>query len=155
PATELADLVAALTDRDCLTLPARLRCAGAEIYQALLGPLKERIKGKDLVLVPGGPLCQLPFELLIEDGKYLIENHRIRYAASLTALYLGRQWDKTRTPPKQSLWALGDPIYDVADVRLTKPVQLADAARFAQQNLRQGEGTRGELFQRLVHSGTE
>jgi CHAT domain-containing protein len=106
----------------------------------LLAPVKEYIKGKDLVIVPAGPLCQVPFEALRENGKYLIEQHRIRYAPSLTALHLIRQWEKGRAKPTASLWALGDPLYNAKDVQT--------------QEIAQREG-REAGFARLVNSGAE
>jgi CHAT domain-containing protein/tetratricopeptide (TPR) repeat protein len=115
----IADGVAALVDPDTLALPARVRCLGAELYAQLLAPLAGRLRGKDLVVVPDGPLPLLPFELLIEGGgeagggHFLIETHRIRYAPSLTALHLERQWaGKRERQPDRLLWAIGDPIYD-------------------------------------------
>ena len=46
--------------------------------------------------MPAGPLCLLPFELLVErddrgQEHYLIEKHRIRYAPSFTVLDLVRK----------------------------------------------------------------
>ena len=96
---------------------AGARPAGEAAYKLLLAPLKDRIKGKDLVIVPGGPLCHLPFELLQEDGKYLIERHRIRYAPSLTALHLVQGWEKTRAKPATPLWAVANPLYNASDLR--------------------------------------
>src|SRR5207245_2140579 len=84
-AEEIGDLVSALTEPETLALAARARTLGKDGYDLLLAPIAERIKGKDLLIVPGEALCLLPFELLVEDGNYLIENHQIRYAPSMTA----------------------------------------------------------------------
>ncbi len=37
------------------------------LYQALLGPVAKDIEGKELILVPSGPLATLPFEVLLTD----------------------------------------------------------------------------------------
>src|SRR5207249_4915036 len=104
---------------ETLALPARVRVLGQEAYAKLLAPMQERLRGKDLVIVPGGPLGYLPFELLVDpEGKYLVETRRIRYAPSLTVLHLGRQWEQQRRRPQRPLWALGDPIFDTTDERL-------------------------------------
>src|SRR4029077_17010255 len=125
----LIEGLATLTDPETLALPARTRLVGRQAFDALLGPCKERIKGKNLVIVPNGALCFLPFELLVEeDGKYLVEKHRVRYAPSLTALHLIHLWKQKRPNPETPLFAVGDPLYE-------------------------GEG--GETFKRLVHSGAE
>jgi CHAT domain-containing protein/tetratricopeptide (TPR) repeat protein len=152
---EIADGISCLTDPDTLILPVKARAVAEQTYDLLLGPLKERIRGKDLVVVPGGPLGYLPFEALVEDGHYLIEKHRIRYAPSLTALHLVRQWEPTRPRPTQPLWALGDPVYDAADVRLGSPAGVAAATRDAQQEVGYREGRPGIAFRRLIHSGRE
>jgi CHAT domain-containing protein len=94
-----------------------------------------------LVIVPAGPLCQITFEALRENGQFLIERHRIRYAPSLTALHLIRQWEEKRGKTTAPLWAVGDPQYDVRDVRT--------------QEVAQREGRREDGFARLVNSGVE
>jgi tetratricopeptide (TPR) repeat protein len=121
----LAELVQILTDQNALAQPRQLASARAEAYRELLGPVAERIHGKDLVIVPSGALCYLPFELLAaptsepeQKPRFLIEEHGIRYAPSLTALHLTRLWDRTRTQPTRPLWAMGDPIYEGSDPRL-------------------------------------
>jgi CHAT domain-containing protein/lipopolysaccharide biosynthesis regulator YciM len=154
---EIGDLVNGLTDLETLALPARARTLGRGGYEQLLRPVAERIKGKDLVIVPGESLCYLPFELLVEDGKYLIENHRIRYAPSMTALHMMRQWQDKRTKqPDQGLWAMGDPVYDVRDSRLAGPGAMASASQDAVKNYQISEGREGETaFPRLIHTARE
>ena len=117
----LAEQVAKLDrSRGTLALPVRLKAQGREAFDILLGPCKERIKDKHLVIVPGGALMQLPFELLVEeDGKYLIEKHRIRYAPSLTALHLINLWKQKRGSPEVPLFAVGDPVYESGDTRMS------------------------------------
>jgi CHAT domain-containing protein len=60
----------------------------AELYQLLLGPAAPMITGKKtLILVPDDVLWEMPFQALKDSaGRYLIENHAIFYAPSLTAL---------------------------------------------------------------------
>jgi CHAT domain-containing protein/Tfp pilus assembly protein PilF len=125
---DLADGISLLIDRDYLERSAKARAAGQQAYDLLLAPMKEHIRGKDLVIVPGGSLGYVPFEALVEDGHYLIEQHRIRYAPSLTALYLVRLWEKTRAKPERPLWAVADPVYDKADERAQGKADLAQAS---------------------------
>jgi CHAT domain-containing protein/tetratricopeptide (TPR) repeat protein len=152
---EIADGTSSLHDIDILALPVKVRSYGEQLYQQLLAPLKERLRGKDLVIVPGGPLCYVPFELLVEDGKYLIERHRIRYAPSLTALHMVRLWQKSRIEPPQPLFALGDPIYDANDARQQSATPLAQASQDRQQEVQLREGRVSSPFKRLVFSGQE
>jgi CHAT domain-containing protein len=159
------ELVAALVEPSILDLTSRARTLGAEGFEMLLGPVRDRIRGKNLVIVPGGPLSLLPFELLVrrdnpgDEGVYLVEEHRVRYAPSLTVLHLTRQWDEKRTAPDRSLWAMGDPVYEPEDERLTgRPAPpFATVSRDAIREV--GQRERGEpdglRFPRLVYSGDE
>ena len=159
PAAEIADKVAAMIDVETLANPAH-RALGGQIHGMLLAPLADKIRDKDLVIVPGGTLCHFPFELIQEknaDGemRYLIENHRVRYAPSLTVLHLVHLWKLKRAAPDQPLWALGDPIYDAYDTRCWtgKGVLLAETKSLV-DGLHHREGA-GKNFARLVHSRTE
>jgi len=158
PDETIAEAVVALTQEKVLKDPEATRERGAVLYQMLLAPAAGAIAGKRLVIVPGGVLGQLPFELLAEPGgeggsRFLVEGHAIRYAPSLTALHMIRRWEGERPEPRQALWALGDPVYTKNDERLAagrKPsaeaIQLASRLR---------GGTRGEGFERLDGSGIE
>jgi CHAT domain-containing protein/Tfp pilus assembly protein PilF len=155
---DLTDGISLLTDRDHMERPAKARAAGRQAYDLLLAPVKERIRGKDLVIVPGGPLAYLPFEVLVEDGHYLIEQHRIRYAPSLTALHLVRLWEKTRAKPERPLWALADPVYDQADDRAQGKTDLVQASRdaLAEYLGRESRGpAHGAAYSRLHFTGQE
>ena len=63
---------------------------GAELYDLLLGPLGEWLDGaKRLVLVPDGPLDDLPWAALVVDGdedtpRFLVERQAISVALSAT-----------------------------------------------------------------------
>jgi CHAT domain-containing protein len=163
-AKEISEQVAALVDPDALERSARVQALGADGYRMLLAPLADKIKGKDLVVVPDGELSYLPFELLVEGaddsspGHYLIENHRIRYAPSLTVLHLVQQWDKTRIRPDRTLWALGDPIYEPDDERIRGKKDVAQATQDALREYasRAFRGSENSLkYQRLRFSGRE
>jgi CHAT domain-containing protein/tetratricopeptide (TPR) repeat protein len=148
-AATLAEHVAPLHDRETLELPLRVKAVGREAFDTLLGPCKERIKDKSLVIVPNGSLCFLPFELLVEeDGKYLVEKHRIRYAPSLTALHFINLWKQKRAKLEAPLFAVGDPIYEADD-----QVAAADGNE-ALRDILSREGKPG-AFKPLVHSGNE
>jgi len=105
------------------------------------------------VVVPDGPLCYLPFQLLVgRDDRYLAETHRVRYAPSLTTLHLTRKWAEDRARrgelPDRPLYAVGDPDYGPPPARPELVDTVALLARL--------EGrTRGEAFAPLEHSGRE
>ncbi len=150
---ELAELAASLTEAKALDDAMIARERGAEAYRALLAPAAEAIRGKSLVIVPGGALGRLPFELLVEpgpggdgnggEGRFLAQGHRIRYAPSLTALHLLGLWEAARTAPDRPLWALGDPDYG-------DPAQGPSAVVAARSR-----GVRGGRFERLPGTAAE
>jgi CHAT domain-containing protein len=138
-----------------LTSPATLenssltREVGADAFALLLGPLADRLRGKHLVIVPAGPVCLLPFEVLVEgagdndDGHFLIERHRIRYAPSLTVLHLLKQArPKAEARWDIPFWAVGDPVYEASPRRAGQAMDVKP------------EGAR-ETFTRLEQSGKE
>jgi CHAT domain-containing protein/tetratricopeptide (TPR) repeat protein len=176
----LTEQVAALTDPKTLEKPARVKALAREAFATLLGPCQQRLKDKHLVILPGGPLCFLPFGMLVgPDGKYLIEKHRIRYGPSLTALHFIRLWKDKRQQPDVPLFAVGDPVYeeaaapppnpkgprgDLLSVSFLPP-QRGDRPPGGVQDIPlPGDEVRRDLlwregkpasFQRLVHSGKE
>jgi tetratricopeptide (TPR) repeat protein len=103
--------------RSLLTNPsdnqdAIARELGRELYEFLIEPMSNEIKGKnELTIIPDGVLAFLPFEtLIVENGKYLIERFNVKYAPSLTVSQLikERQYEKYRMP----LLAFGGAVYD-------------------------------------------
>ncbi len=66
------------------------------LYSSLISPIKSKLAGKDLIIIPDGFLYYIPFEVLL-SGKpeptphadysnldYLIKNHKINYFYSVT-----------------------------------------------------------------------
>lgn len=86
-------LTARVTDfRDAILANAKrteLRDASDQLYNALLNPFEESLDDySNLVIVPDGALTYLPFEALLRNDRYLIEDFRIKYEPSLTSLTL-------------------------------------------------------------------
>ncbi|MGL1863360.1 MAG: CHAT domain-containing protein [Pseudodesulfovibrio sp.] len=85
------------------------------LYDLLIKPVEEIIKGKRLVIVPHGILHSIPFEALKDgQGRYLVEKHVVSYAPSLNVLKLSR--DKKRSEPTR-LVAFGDTLGDLEFAR--------------------------------------
>ena len=92
------------------------RPVAAELFKRVLGPARRQLSGKTSVLiVPDGPLWDLPFQALLEDGdRYLAENHAIAYAPSLTVLremthLHAQKHEKQSAADPFTLLAMGDP----------------------------------------------
>jgi CHAT domain-containing protein len=72
-------------------LAAKARRFGERLYHSLLAPLQRALEGKRrIMIVPYGVLHQLPFNVLRNGGRYLIETHEIVVLPSASLL--------TRTP---------------------------------------------------------
>ncbi|MEQ1576754.1 MAG: tetratricopeptide repeat protein [Hyphomicrobium sp.] len=71
------------------------------LYTILMGPIAEAIKGKDLLIVPSGPLTALPFGVLVSAkpaagesyarAAWLINDHAVTMLPSLASLKALRQ----------------------------------------------------------------
>lgn len=89
-----------------------------QLYDLLLGGVKVPLASvNQLVIVPGGPLSNLPFSLLVatpagdspyEKADWLVRSKTISYTPSLRALLALRD-SKSRPIPRQALLAFGDP----------------------------------------------
>jgi CHAT domain-containing protein len=93
------------------------RPSSRSLFQLLIKPAWAQLMGKDaLVIVPDGPLWNLPFQALLgDDSRYLLEEYAISYAPSLTVLremMRVRQRSRPETPASQSttLLAMANPV---------------------------------------------
>ena len=71
-----------------------------DLYQLLLSPVEHRTTGKDLLVIPDGPLSIVPFEALLKRRvnltdnaggvlPYVLRDHAVSYAYSATVLLQG------------------------------------------------------------------
>ena len=114
----------AITQKDLTDLTERFRLLlstvdnrfsqpARELYDLLLAPAAAQLRGKTrLVIVPDGPLWEVPFQaLLTPRDRYLTDDHTVFYVPSLTVLQQMMQprQDGARRPAKPTLLALGNP----------------------------------------------
>ena len=96
-----------------------------KLYDLLLKPAERQLNGKrSLVIVPDGPLWELPFQALQNTPqRYLVEDHAISYAPSLTVL---REMSKLRTKAAESptLLAFGNPALPAKEGQSVAPVEI-------------------------------
>ncbi|HET6980287.1 MAG TPA: tetratricopeptide repeat protein [Pyrinomonadaceae bacterium] len=83
-----------------------------EVYDQLLKPAESQIYGKTkLVIVPDGPLWNVPFEALqTAEGKYLIDQASVAYAPSLSALREMRRRRSLNRVQPSTVIVFADPI---------------------------------------------
>jgi CHAT domain-containing protein/tetratricopeptide (TPR) repeat protein len=93
---------------------AKQRANAGELFTTLFGKLANQLRADSkLIVIPDGVLNQLPYESLVHNGRYLIEDHQISYLPSASLIELLRQ------PPKSAsdidgqldLLAFGDPVF--------------------------------------------
>jgi CHAT domain-containing protein/Tfp pilus assembly protein PilF len=120
------------------------------LYQALLGPVAKDIEGKELILVPSGPLATLPFQVLLTEKQapaagrpdlaaapWLVKRFATTVLPSVSSLKALRQVAQRSKAPKPFV-GFGNPL-------LGGNAQSAfDADRAAQARLRQSCGTSAE-----------
>jgi len=84
-----------------------------ELYDLLLKPAEAQLVGRtNLIVVPDGPLWDLPFQALMDEkGKFFAERMAISYAPSLTALReMQKKARQRKASPDAELLAFGNPI---------------------------------------------
>jgi CHAT domain-containing protein len=111
-----------------------------ELYRDLWSPLEDLIATRRVLLVPHGPLQELPFAALRRpaDGRWLVERHTLLRVPSATA------YARLRDRPagaEDSVLVLGDPdgslpaarseAHDVAALWSVRPLLGADASEAA------------------------
>jgi CHAT domain-containing protein/tetratricopeptide (TPR) repeat protein len=94
------------------------RATALKLYELLLRPAQAQLKGKtNLVIVPDGPLWELPFQALLTPAqRFLLEDAAIAYTPSLTVLreMLKRRPSQPAAP--DTLLALGNPLLGRATI---------------------------------------
>ncbi len=94
------------------------------LYQALFGQVEDLIKGKHLLIVPSGPLTQLPFQVLVTappptngDDKspaWLIRDHAITVLPAASSLKALRRLTRPVVAAKPMI-GFGNPLLDGPD----------------------------------------
>lgn len=119
------------------------RATAADLYAALIAPLKAHLHHANLILVPHNVLHYLPFAALWNEtaARYLVEEYTVTYAPSASAL---QYIQANRNPNNGVLLALGNP--DSTLPHATTEVQ-AVAARYRTTPFVGAQAT-----ERLVHT---
>ena len=104
-----------------------------KLYAALFGEVQDLIKGKHLLIVPSGPLTQLPFQVLVtkpptsSDHRavaWLAREHAITVLPAVSSLKALRRVGKPSTAPKPMI-GFGNPLLDGPDARYANRAKLA------------------------------
>ncbi len=104
-----------------------------KLYTALFGEVQELIKGKYLLIVPSGPLTQLPFQVLITSpanssdhraAAWLAREHAITVLPAASSLKALRRVGRPSAAPRPMI-GFGNPLLDGPDARFANLAKLA------------------------------
>lgn len=99
-----------------------------ELYSLLVGPAESQVQDRTLCVIPDGFLWNLPFQALMKkDGRFLIEDHPIYYAPSLSVLREMNRKDSTIQRTDLSLIAFGNPVIGKDEQRNEELCPLPEA----------------------------
>ena len=103
--------------------PRKARAAGTALHSVLIAPVADVIGGRELIVVPHGPLHLLPFAALPDGSSCLLARYPLSYAPSATAW----KYCLTRKDPLQfEILALGNP--ELGDPRFDLPAAEAEVS---------------------------
>ena len=93
----------------------RQRTMAEEVFNMLfVGKLARQVRSRPkLIVIPDGLLNQMPFESLVSDGKYLMEDLEVSYLPSANLIEILRQSSKSvsNRDTRMDLLAFGDPQF--------------------------------------------
>jgi hypothetical protein len=105
-----------------------------KLYTALFGPVQDLIKGKHLLVVPSGPLTQLPFQVLVtrqpafsdrRAAAWLAREHAVTVLPAVSSLRALRRVGTPSIAPRPII-GFGNPLLNGPDARyavLAKPAR--------------------------------
>src|SRR5262245_60454915 len=122
-----------------------------KLYTALFGEVQNLIKGKHLLIVPSGPLTQLPFQVLVtmppSSGDHravawLAREHAITVLPAASSLKALRRVGRPSAAPRPMI-GFGNPLLDGPDARYAGRAKLSREAALPRDPLAADNGVRG------------
>src|SRR4029077_14815922 len=126
-----------------------------KLYTALFGEVQNLINGKHLMIVPSGPLTQLPFQVLVtrppksSDHRataWLARDHAITVLPAVSSLKALRRVGRPSGASKPMV-GFGNPLLDGPDARYT------DRAKLAREHQRCSDGRSQRMAAIVGHRG--
>ena len=123
-----------------------------KLYTALFGEVQDLIKGKHLLIVPSGPLTQLPFQVLVtrapasgdhRAAAWLAREHAITVLPAVSSLKALRRVGKSSTAPRPMI-GIGNPLLDGPDARYASLAKQAQAKQRCPDQRPQQLAARGD-----------
>ena len=133
------------------------------LYKALLEPVASTLEGKELIVVPSGPLATLPFEVLLTEAPlrgsdrqdlakapWLVKRFATTVLPSVSSLKALRQFAQKSKATKPFI-GVGDPLLN-GDAQNASDVERARQARALQSCGEALDGRNQKLAQRAIPS---
>jgi CHAT domain-containing protein/tetratricopeptide (TPR) repeat protein len=114
------------------------------LYTVLFGQVEDLIKGKHLLIVPSGPLTQLPFQVLVtappangdhKAAAWLVHDHALTVVPAVSSLMALRRVGYQSRAPK-SMIGFGNPLLDGAQNHPQYGEYFKKRAQLARDNQR-------------------
>ncbi len=99
-----------------------------DLYDHLIRPVEKELTGTDsIVIVPDGPLCELPFQALERSADSpLLAERAIRYAPSLTLLARAQEKPASKPPQHQLLAFINPALHKPNENKITRVALMRD-----------------------------
>jgi CHAT domain-containing protein/tetratricopeptide (TPR) repeat protein len=113
-----------------------------KLYMGLFGEVQDLIRGKHLLIVPSGPLTQLPFHLLVTQppasgdhraAAWLAREHAVTVLPAVTSLKALRRVARPSTAARPII-GFGNPLVDGPDGRYADRAKIAREKRNCEEN---------------------
>lgn len=89
------------------------RALAEDLFATLLGHVLNQLPaGSKLIVVADGLLNYVPYESLVHNGRYLLQDYEISYLPSSSLIDLLRQQPKPDQVGQMDLLAFGDPVFN-------------------------------------------
>jgi len=104
-----------------------------KLYAALFGQVQDLIKGKHLLIVPSGPLTQLPFQVLVtrpptssdhRSAAWLAREHAVTVLPAVSSLKALRRIGRPSAATRPMI-GFGNPLLDGPDARYAEVAKLS------------------------------
>ena len=92
--------------------PAQVKSSAQKLEQMVMQPVRQLLgETKTILLSPDGQLNLVPFEALVDENKYLVENYNFTYLTSGRDLIRLQQ----NSPSEELPLLIADPLYNLED----------------------------------------
>ena len=132
-----------------------------KLYSALFGDVQDLIKGKHLLIVPSGPLTQLPFQVLVTKAptsgdhravSWLAREHAVSVLPAVSSLKALRRVGRPSTAPRPII-GFGNPLLDGPDASYTDSAKLARDKQRCRETRSQRVVARGGVLRVEIRGG--